>query len=147
MKKSKLNLKQLIEKIDWVAIEPQRAQWKLADDAVAIGFVPHDKKKPEEIDCVSIRIGKEVIQRCKWDTGDQIVVMYDPDDAMSFLLCKTENGRGYKLGLESASSIHRLKFKWDRGIKLNYRKCANVDYEIHNNQIVIFRVGRQDAEA
>lgn len=146
MKKGKKSFKDIFEKIDWLMIEPARRSWKLAADAVAIGFYAKYKDKPEEINEVRIRIGSDILQKIKWTYGDKICVLHDPDDLMSFYLTKTENGKGFTLGKEQDSGIGRIVFKWDRKIPIQQRDCSPVKYHIYKNGLVIFRVGSQEEE-
>lgn len=143
MRNRKSKFDDLFSKIDWVMIESKRT-WRMPSDAVAIGFYPKDKKKPDVINEVRIRIGAEVLSQVKWKYGDKIAVLHDPDDLMSFYITRTENGKGFTLGKESDGAIGRLQFKWDRKIAIEQRNTLPVKFHIHKGGLVIFRVGNQD---
>ncbi len=145
MKNRKTTFDELFDKIDWVLIESKRT-WALSPDAIAIGFYPKDKRHPETINEVRIRIGANLLQKIKWRFGDRICVLHDPDDLMSFYLTKSESGSGFRLQQEPSGTIGRLNFKWDRAIALEQRDCKPVKFHIHKGGIVIFRVGNQEEQ-
>jgi hypothetical protein len=139
-KNNKFNLQQLVEKIDWMMIAPTRAPWKLADDAVAVGFF--SSKKNETVNKVKIRIGKDVIEKMKWNTGDKICVYQDPDHLLTFKLVRTEAGKGYNLSKENPGFCHHINFTWNhKELVLQEKKCTEVTYHIHKNNLIIFKVG------
>jgi hypothetical protein len=136
----KLSLKDLLHKIDWVQIESVRATWKLNDDAVAIGFFK-SKKELLSANEVRIRLGINVLKKLKWKAGDKIVVYHHPDDLMSFMVVKTENGKGFTLSRETGTTTtHRVQFRWDRPIPIQEMKAKEVDFLIHKDQCIVFRV-------
>lgn len=138
MKKTR-SLKDLIDSINWEAISPTRggSASRLGEDQISVAFVP-SKKGSNLIDKVKIRFGSNVLMKLKWQPGDKVIPFNDPDDLMTFLICKTD-GHGWKISQEPSSHISGISFKWDREIPLEYRKGAPVVWE-HNKGKIIFRV-------
>jgi len=140
MKKIKKNLKNIIEEIEWAVIESNRGGGKLSSDAISVGFVASKKSKPDLINRVVIRLGANVVEKLKWNTGDKIVVMHDKKNLMNFLLVKTEAGRGFNLSKESLVNSHKVQFTWSHKTSLIKRSHGIVDYHIQNNQLIIFTI-------
>jgi len=145
MKKSKVTLQQLVEKIDWMMIAPKYRSATLDPESVAVGFYAQDGKHPENINRVRIRFGSEVLKKLKWETGDKICVFQDPDHLLTFKLVKTEAGSGYKLSQESKCLSHAIQFTWNhKELPLEERKSADVNYHIHKNSLIIFKIGEEE---
>jgi hypothetical protein len=104
-----------------------------------------NKKTPDLIDRVTIRIGTEVVDLLDWTVGDKIAVMVDKDNLMNFLLAKSENGNGYKLGKDAGPGF-RLQFKWSHENKLQKRPFGIVDHHIHNDKLIIFEIHQNNFE-
>ena len=145
MRNRKNSFESLFSKIDWVMIESKRT-WRLSSDHVAIGFYPKDKKKPDVINDVRIRIGVNVMEKLNWNYGDKICVLHDPDDLMSFYLTRSDTGKGFSLGKEAESGTGRIQFKWDRDIAIEQINSHAVKFHIHKGGLVIFRVGNQEED-
>lgn len=141
--KHKASLKDLIDSIQWQAIEVyQRGLKRLEPDKITVGFFPHKKGSPL-INEVRLRIGRDVLTQLKWEAGDRILPLYDPDDQMNFLMIKSDSGVGYKLSQESRSTNCRMSFKWDRDTPLRRMAPKEVEFECYKKQL-IFRVSSID---
>ncbi|HMG15914.1 MAG TPA: hypothetical protein VK590_10740 [Saprospiraceae bacterium] len=137
----KLNLKDIIEKVQWLNLTAKSSSSSLSDNAVSVSF-SSKLGKPGAGIYVYIKFGKEVVEKMKWKVGDKIVVMNDPDDFMSFLLVKCETGAGRVLGIDGTKNIsttHRIVFKWNRPIPISPRGQKVVEHEIYQKHIY-FRV-------
>lgn len=144
--KHKASLKDLIDSIQWQAIEVyQRGLKRLEPDAITVGFFPHKKGSPL-INEVRVRLGRDVMTSLKWEAGDKIMPLYDPDDQMNFLMVKSDSGVGYKLCPESNSTACRLNFRWNREIPLRRMAPKEVEFEAYKKQL-IFRVRSTDEES
>jgi hypothetical protein len=137
--KSKVNLRDLIDSIDWIGIEVTRGMIKLPPDAVSIHFTQKSKKTSDgtQADLVRIRLGQQVMQKLGWEPGSKIFISYDPDDQLTFLLIKVDDNKGHRLCQESDSSACRIHFSWGRD-KLPMEKGSPiiVDYEIHKKYLI-----------
>lgn len=137
--KHKTSLKDLIDSIQWQAIEVyQKGLQRLAPDKITVGFFQGKKTDPK-INEVRVRLGREVMNSLKWEAGDKIMPLYDPDDQMNFLMVKSDSGVGYTLGSESNSTSCRISFKWNRDIPLRRMAPKAVEFECYKKQL-IFRV-------
>ena len=146
MKQKKPSLQSIVDKTDWLMVEPNRLDWGLGENEVAVAFISSKPNlEPVKIDRVKIRIGSEVLLKLKWETGDNISVFHDPDHLLTFKLAKTVSGRGYKLSKESGTSIvNQIVFKWAHKIPLEKRKSRAVNYEIYKNNLIIFKIGSEE---
>lgn len=135
----KLQLKDLLAKVEWVQIVNVRGGWRLPDDRMTIGFYKANAKA-ETANEVRIRIGKDIIKKLKWKAGDKIIPCYHPDDLFSFMIFKSETGKGYTLGAESGTSVHKFSFRWDRPIRINECKAREVEFIINKDHHLIFRM-------
>ncbi len=136
--KQKTMLKDLIDKIDWLMITPGRTQNKLLENNLMVSF--NAPVGSTITDSIRIRFGKALPEQLGWKEGDKIAVFHDPDDVLSFLLCKTENGSGYTLYQENNSPAMRIQFKWKNKLVLQKRPQMEPEFEIHKKKIV-FRIG------
>jgi hypothetical protein len=129
-----------IEKINWVAIEAYRGIGnKLDSNCIAVAF-NKSKKTLEYADKVLVRFGAHVMKKMKWDYGIKILPMYDPDDYFSFLLVKSDNDIGYKLGKETGSDVGTMSFRWDRDIiKIKQMASKIVEHQMEK-QYIHFRI-------
>lgn len=145
--KSKKSLRDLIDSINWKAIETTRGATKLPLDAVSVQFTQKDKKKAdgEKADVVRVRIGQQVLEKLGWEPGSKIFVAYDPDDELTFLLTQVESKNGHSLGQETGTHSCRLAFTWapDRILMKSTKTATFVEYEIHKKQL-IFRAKQED---
>jgi len=138
-KKQPKSLKDLIDKIDWMMIEPGRGSTRLPDDSVTIGFCQSKKNDPT-INEVRVRFGKEVLEKLNWKSGDKVCVFNDPDDLLTFMLVKSDSGVGYTVAQETGSPSSRVHFRWRHKLPLTKKPPTSVEYEIHKKHIV-FRAG------
>lgn len=139
-RQSKNTLKDLISRLDWTKIEVTRGlSSKLQPDKVCVSFLPENKKNPDQINRVFIRIGREVLEQLEWLPGDKIIPMFNPDDLMTFLLVKSDQGTGFTLGQESGVTSCKISFKWTNEVILDKTFSQVVEYEIYKKQL-IFRV-------
>ncbi len=108
------NLKDLIDRIDWVALHGGRMANRLPDDAIGVSYVnlkSKEQRKNNVASHVKIRFGKGVQAAMDWKLKDKIYTMYDPDDVFSLLLIKKEDA-GRSLTPESNSSSMSISFPW-----------------------------------
>lgn len=140
----KMSLAELIKKVDWVKIASGRGPYhSLAIKSVTIGFYPStSSKNKENINQVRIRFGAEVIEQLGWQHKDRICVMHDPEDLMSFLLVKSQNG-GSAIYKDTGSTNYRLAFTWNREIPLKKMSGKIVEHHIHEDYIY-FRVEEEN---
>lgn len=137
MKRGKVNLKQLIETIDWEMIETKRQKIGLPDDGLAIGFIVSPKSKDHKVDRITIRLGKGLMEKLNWNTHDRTILFYDDSGKLNFKLVKTENGSGYRLFKETNSLTHRLQIKYSGKTDLPRKSIFMVNYHIVNKQILV----------
>jgi hypothetical protein len=138
--KQKRSLKDLIERLEWFAYESARTTRSLVTpDSVFVTF-SENKRHPEKVDTVVIRIGKDVCDFLGWQKADKILPLFTPDDHMLFLMVKSDRGVGFSLGKETKSEVYRLQFKWNRDVPLERMPASQVEYEVYKKQL-IFRVG------
>ncbi len=130
-----LKLKDIINKINWVKIETTRGFFGMPADAVVVGFFKSTAKGSTKVDECRLRLGKTVLDELKWQAGDKINIMHDPDDVMSFLLVKSEGGNGRTLSQESGSPHCRMTFKWEQPVPLNIIPSHAVEYDIYKNHL------------
>jgi hypothetical protein len=140
LRKSKTSISSLIEKIDWLMIEPLSNRSMLGMEEVAVGFYP-SKKGEDKINQVRIRIGKKILDQLKWKHGDKIYVYNDPDDLMLFRLCNPGSKNGWTLSQETNSTSCRIHLRWPYEHSLEKKKTKAVNYEIYHNEQIIFKVG------
>lgn len=134
----------LIDRIDWLTIEPKLRGEALKPDDLAISFVAGKHTKPDEINRVKVRFGIDIIKEMGWESGDSIGVFYDPDNLMSFMFAKVDT-KGFKLYREKANlRVFNMQFKWDRNLKLEFMKSRRVKYHILKGRIAVFHVNNQD---
>ena len=148
MKQKKASLQSMVEKIDWLMIEPLHRSWGLGTKEVAVSFHPGNlKEEPNKINKVKIRLGQEVISELKWDTGDKICIFQDPDHLFTFKLAKTVTGTGYRLSRENSDSfVHVIGFTWTHKVPLERMKSKIVNYHIYKNNLIIFKIGSEEEE-
>lgn len=137
-----INLKDLMDKIDWINIKVNRIapSTKLPKDKISVEFCGIKKDAP--INIVKIRIGNEILLDLGWKPGDKVLPLYNPDDQMTFLLVKSDQGKGFTLSGETkfSDTICRVQFKWNRDIPLERMRPTQVDFAAHRHKL-IFRVG------
>jgi len=133
-----IKLKDLLHKIDWVMIEKSRFGQNNNNNGVYIGFYA-SKKDSNDINKVKIKLGRELMERLEWEIGDRICIYHHPDDLMSFMLVKSENSNGFKLGLETNTTFSKLSFKWDRPLKLERQPYKEVEYLSPKDKYIVFR--------
>jgi hypothetical protein len=144
--KKKAQLQSMIDKIDWLMIEPSRISWGLGSEEVAVSFYSaHPVEKPDVINKVKIRIGRNILSKLKWEVSDKISVFQDPDHLLTFKLAKTISGSGYTLTKEGTKSfVYVLNFTWGHKIPLERMKNTKVNYHIHKNSLIIFKIGAEE---
>ncbi len=140
--KAPATLKDLIDGTDWKALQVRGVASKLPDDSVSVHFTHGSvKAKREEgndkSDWVRVRLGKEVLEKLDWKTGDNIHVANHPDDHLTFLMFKVDSRNGFRLGVESGCSSARLHFSWrDTYVPVKVQDAQLVQYEIHKKQLI-----------
>ncbi len=136
------SLRDLIDKIDWLGIQAKGASSKLPDDAVSIQFTRKDAKVKtkmgeENCDYVRLRFGKDVLEKLNWMPGDRVYISHDPDDQLTFLLCKVESRNGFKLCVESGTTSSRIHFAWrDSYVAIKTCDAQLLEYEIYKNKLI-----------
>ncbi len=92
---------------------------------------------------IVIRMGLGVLKKLGAAIGDRISIFYHPDDLMSFMLVKSQAGKGFKASLEYRSkTVVRLQVTWKRPIVLESIPATRVDYlHIRETGSIIFRIG------
>lgn len=141
MKLTHINIQKSLANIEWVMLSGARSSNRgMPQDKVSIAFLNGSPKDPFLINKVKIRIGLEVAALLDWQMGDKIAVMLDKDNAMNFLLAKSENGNGYTLGKDAAIGF-LLSFTWNHPVtKLKKRPFTVVEHHIHNDKLIIFEI-------
>ncbi len=137
--KSTKSLRDLIDSINWVAIEGGAGVGRLPLDAVSIQFTQKSKKqmKDNNADLVRIRIGQQVLEKLGWNPGSKIYICHDPDDHLTFLLAKVETKAGHTLCQESGTHSCRLHFSWGRErLPMEMARPILIKYEIHKKQLI-----------
>lgn len=142
MRERKSQLTSLFDKIDWLMLEGSHHGVKmLPPDRISVSF-RKSKKGLLSPDRVTVRFGREVRELLQWSPGDRIAIFNDPNDLLTFMLVKSEEGTGYKLILETNTTICSVGFKWVYPNMILWDlKAAQVDFECRNKHIV-FRVDR-----
>lgn len=85
---------------------------------------------------MGIRIGSEKAKELGFVAGNRLIVMYDEDDLLHFLLVKSNTDKGYKLTSQgSGSDVLFFNMKWDLPIKVHEIKSQVLDYELVNGHI------------
>ena len=140
MKIGKMALIKMINETKWVKFHIGYGRGKILNNEVGVTF-GSSKKGTDIIDRVTVNIGEDIINKLKWSKGDKIIVMHHPDNLMHFNLCKSDNGKGLKLGKGQAMSCHRIQFKWPyKKHPLQRETISPVDYHIVSNQLLVFIV-------
>ena len=142
--RKKVSLFDLLDKIEWTQIQVSRGGHRMKEDHIFISFQKSDKTK-ERPNRVYIRFGAAVLKALDWDDRDKIFAIFGQDDRMIFLLVKSDNGNGYKLGLESKSNAMKITFTWPFPDILLEEKSYVLEpdmYEI-NKKRLMFRVGEE----
>lgn len=131
------SLSDLIEKLDWHKINYFRTgKNHLPIDKILVEFAPSKKNDPL-INRIIVRIGHEVLKDLYWEPGDVITPLYNPDDELTFLLCKSDNGSGYTLSREQKKTSCKMVFKWEGGeIKLDRMLPRLVEFEAHRKKLI-----------
>lgn len=137
------SLKDLIDSANWMPIQTRGCSSKLADDALSVQFtlkVAKSKKLRDEndnCDFVRIRIGAAILEKLDWKMGDRVFIANNPDDVLTFLLCKIESANGFRLGTDGGSPVGRLQFAWrEHYLPIKISDPQLVDYEIHKKQLI-----------
>jgi hypothetical protein len=137
--KPKTSLRDLIDSINWIAIEGTRGMTKLPLEAVSIHFTQKTKNHCDgtKADLVRIRLGQGVMQKLGWEPGSRIFISYDPDDQLTFLLSKVESINAHKLCQETGSHASRIHFSWGKErLPMEKGNPIIVEYEIHKKQLI-----------
>lgn len=131
----KFSLKDFVEKVDWQLLYNARYSGGLPQNAVAISFVK-SKKDKEYADYVRIRFGIDILKQMEWLTGDKLTVLYDPDDVLSLLILKRDEG-GRTLQKEVQGAVHYMQLKWDSEIKFQVHPSRIIEHEIYRQYLHI----------
>lgn len=145
MKSKRSSLLELLNRIDWQAVEGKRgAKLKLGFNEVKVILSRSNKKSPK-VDYVTIRLGRDVMGALNWMHGDKVVPMYLEDDQMVFLLVKSHTGQGYIIGKEKHTHACKINFKWDHKLILNEMPATSVHHQAYHDKL-IFRIedGKDD---
>jgi len=135
MKRKTVALKDLIDKIDWLMIEPGRGSLRLGDNEVSVSFSKSTRTQSELVDRVKIRFGREVIKKLKWNPGDKLCIYNDPDSLLTFMIAKSDSGRGYTIVQETNSPATHVVFKWKDSFRLSLMN-KTVPFEIHKGYLL-----------
>lgn len=139
MLKPRRSLKDLINSIDWQKIEPRSGALKLPSDKISVSFTAGSKEKPHIIDRINVRIGHDILNVMEWEFKEKISFYVSPDDYRYFMLCKAENGGGYRLTRETDLRTGAIKVKWDEnqfnGHKLEKASAFLVEHEIYEGYL------------
>jgi hypothetical protein len=132
----KQSLKDLIERIDWVALNSSVLGSRLREDEMAVSYYATKKGSPYA-SYIQIRMGHKLVANMGWEIQDKISAMYDPDDVMSFILCKTESSSGRVLSKEKNTHVHKINFKWPNEINIKLKPLHSrvVSYDIYKQYI------------
>lgn len=138
MQRKKVNLSALIDKIDWLMVEPVRGIIGLPYNAIAVSFY---KSKPEKLhaDKVLIRIGKDIVKELNWQNKDRIAIGHDPENILNFFMKNNGNcGSGYALTLEGSGPNYRINYTWrlQDEFKLSDMKLTRVNFEMARGCLV-----------
>jgi hypothetical protein len=143
--KQKRSLKDLIERLEWFAIENPKVSRSMVDEDTVLVTFGEDKKHPDKINKVFVRFGKNVLYKLEWKPRDKILPLFSPDDHMLFMMVKSDRNIGFTLAQEHKIEIYRLQFTWNRSTPLQKMPATPVEYEVYKKQL-IFRVGESSED-
>jgi hypothetical protein len=133
------SLQALMNKIDWLSIEPMSGRSMSGLNDIAVQF-KKDKKDSEIVDRVIIKIGAEVAKQLGWTKGDRLFIYNDPDDLMLFRILKSNSNTGWKLQPVANTPHFQLSFKWTASLPLTEMKPSIVKHTVFMEN-VFFRIG------
>lgn len=140
----------------WQAVEsPSRAEGhyqKLNPDEISVrlqvkaGYRKKNKLSPDaiiEAHEVYIRFGTKVIKQLGWRKGEQIAVFQHPQDKSVYGLMPRQKGKMLRAEGKRSNLLY-LSFMFKNEQKLLTQKSKVVEYSIHENGYLLFRLPPQD---
>ena len=143
--KPKSLLLQMIEADNWIPIQARTGASKLPADAISAQFTFKSVKSIKDkenanCDLLRIRLGCDVLKKLDWATGDRIYVSHNPDDQLTFLLCKVSSRNGFKLGKDFGADSASIQLTWPKeNLPIKATGSQLVEYEAHKGKL-IFRI-------
>lgn len=130
----------ITEKFKWKVVEnSSRSRSAFAKDEIVISLKNHKNGHGNLMMKMGIKIGSEKASELGFVSGDRILVMYDEDDLLHFLLVKSNTNKGYKLTKASEFGDVFFNMKWNLPINVHEIETQVLDHEIVNGHIT-FRV-------
>lgn len=133
---NEFSLDEIIGSTKWKIISHSSREG-IKPDQIRIAFSSIESRDSNCIDQVTIRFGNNILKKMKWNIGDKVCVMNDPNYLLRFLFVKSENGR--KLTLEKSSQGGIIGFKWPhtKECPLEKMRSTAIKYDCNKDYIVL----------
>lgn len=142
-------IEKLISEIDWSVCVPfARAQPKLPDDGIAIGFNSKHGKESTNINNVTVRLGSDVMEQMEWKAGDKLILLTDNKNRFNFMIVKPNQPTGYCVQKDNPGNHFRVNFTWTyKDQPLSRKECRPVKYHVKDKKLIVLNVDQQDGSS